>query len=69
MKSENITPRRIVVQSHDIMKLCGCSLRSAQKRLKSIRALLSKSRHQFVTIEEFARHSGIPVDDLKEQIR
>lgn len=60
--------KRVCIYTHDIILLTGRSESYARELLKDIRLLLKKERHQFVTIAEFCEHTGLPFEDVFNQI-
>lgn len=59
----NVTERRIIY-AKDIMILTGRSRSFAYKNLQQVKEHYGKSKHQLVTIQEFAEFHGICVNDL-----
>lgn len=51
--------KRIFILSKDVSTLTGYSLRKAQRLIQELQYLLNKSKHQKLTIKEFAKHMGI----------
>ena len=49
---------RLVIYTHDIMKITGKSESYARNEIKSIKALLKKEKHQKVTIAEYCDYYG-----------
>ena len=62
-------PHRIVIVPKDVEILTGLSKRSAQILLQQIRKELGKSKHHFVTIAEFCRHTGITENEVRDSLR
>lgn len=59
----------VIVTSRDVMALKSVSLRSAQRTLKRIKDLIGKSRHQYVTLEEYCYYDGRQdVDEVRARL-
>lgn len=56
--------KRMFVCPKDISIITGLCLRSSQRLLQHLRALLNKLKHQRVTVKEVADYLGIPHEDL-----
>jgi len=50
---------RLVIYASDVEEMTGRSPRTARKMLQDIRKKNNKSKSAFVTVPEFAAHSGI----------
>lgn len=61
-------PKRICIFPKDIQLITGRSARYGSKVINEIKAKLNKQPHQFVTIHEFAEHSGLDVELIKSFI-
>lgn len=62
---EMILKGRGVIYAQDIMVFTGRSRSYAYNIMKQVRRQYGKSKHQMVTVEEYAEFHGIPIDDLK----
>ncbi len=60
--------QRVVIYPKDISRITGKSERYGGVLLQKIRQHLSKDEHQFVTLEEFAQYSGLPLELIKSFI-
>ena len=58
--------KRVCIYPKDVSMLTGKSLRSSQKMLKNLRLILKKRKEQYITIEEFADHTGINIEIIKK---
>lgn len=56
--------KRVCIYPKDVSILTGKSLRNAQKILQDLKFSLKKGKGQYVTIAEFAAHSGIDIDTI-----
>lgn len=61
-------PKRICIFPKDIQLITGRSARYGSKVINDIKTKLKKEPHQFVTIHEFAEHSGLDVEHIKSFI-
>lgn len=59
---------RQIVAVKDIMSFWGKKERQSHKILSNAKKALGKSRHQPLTITEFAHYYGIPTEELKQHI-
>lgn len=62
-------PKRICIFPKDIQLITGRSARYGSKVINDIKTKLKKEPHQFVTIHEFAEHSGLDVELIKTFIQ
>ena len=62
-------PKRICIFPKDIQLITGRSERYGAKLILQIKAKLNKEPHQFVTVYEFATHTGLDVELVKTFIR
>lgn len=58
---------RIIINSSDIINLYGCSLRTAQKKLKRARKSLNKP--DGITFKEYAEYYHIPVEEVLSSVK
>lgn len=61
-------PKRICIFPKDIQLITGRSARYGSKVINDIKTKLKKEPHQFVTIHEFAEHTGLDVELIKSFI-
>lgn len=59
---------RIIIYAQDIMVLTGRSKSYAYKILQDVRTAVGKSKHNLVTIQEFADFHNIPVKELLDSL-
>jgi hypothetical protein len=59
-----LVPNRIVIYPKDVQNITGKKERTARKLISDIRKSLGKSKHEFVTIDDFCSYTGLK----KEQI-
>lgn len=60
--------KRCVIYPKDVQMITGRSERYGQVVLSKIKIAFRKKPHQFVTIEEFAEFSGIPMSTVESFI-
>ena len=51
--------QRAVVYATDVEKITGRKPRTARHLLQQIRKKLGKAKQEFITVQEFAEHTGI----------
>lgn len=56
---------RVCIFPKDVVKLIGMTEREAQRLLRIIRAAYNKTKHQYVTVKEFAEYTGISEELIK----
>ncbi|OOG69928.1 hypothetical protein B0E43_19655 [Algoriphagus sp. A40] len=59
---------RIIIYAQDIMIFTGRSKSYAYKILKEVKTAVGKSKHNLVTIQEFADFHNIPVKELLDTL-
>lgn len=59
---------RIIIYAQDIMVFTGRSKSYAYKILKEVKEAVGKSKHNLVTIQEFADFHNIPVKELMDSL-
>lgn len=62
------TSNRIVLYPKDVQKLTGKSERYSRDLFKKIKDGKAKTTLQFVTVEDFANYTGIPVDLIMQHL-
>ena len=60
--------KRCVIYPKDIQRITDRSERYSQDLLTKMRIYFKKEPHQFVTIKEFSKFSGIPLEDIDPYI-
>lgn len=61
--------KRACIYPKDIQRITGRSERYGRKLLNDIKDYLDKEPHQFVTIDEFSKYSGIQEDIVNTYIK
>jgi hypothetical protein len=57
---------RIVAYPEDVCNLTGKSISYARKAIASLKKLLNKKPHQFVTLDEIGSHLGLPQEQIEK---
>jgi len=57
--------KRLIVTPQDVMKITGRSDVWCERRLKLIKDVLGKEKHQFVTIKEFCDYEMFNIAEIK----
>ncbi len=60
--------KRSCIYPKDVQRITGKSERSGRRLLKRIKEEMGKLEHQFITVEEFATYTGIPMETVSEYI-
>ncbi len=61
-------PQRLSIKPKDVCNIIGCSMKKAREIINDIKVFHQKEKHQIVTIHEFAKHMGIPVEHVEPYI-
>lgn len=59
---------RNVIYAQDIMVFTGRSRSYAYNVIKQVKKHYGKSKHQLVTVQEYAEFHGIPVDEVRTSL-
>jgi hypothetical protein len=62
-------PNRVVIYTKDVSNITGLRNRAARKLLSDIRRKLNKNASSFITVQEFAAHTGIREDLVNNFLR
>lgn len=60
---------RVCIYPKDIQRITGRTERYGRKLLNEIKSHFNKAPHQFITIQEFADYTGIPINDVSKYIK
>ncbi|MBS9525647.1 hypothetical protein KI659_16635 [Litoribacter alkaliphilus] len=60
--------KKCVISANDILRITNMSERYGQDLLCRIKKYYKKGKHQFVTVKEFSKFSGIPVEEIEEYL-
>ncbi len=60
--------KRVCIYPKDIQLITGRSERYGRKLLQTIKDVLEKEPHQFVTVKEFSEYAGIELDIVNTYI-
>ncbi|KAB1157758.1 hypothetical protein [Flavobacterium luteum] len=58
-------PRRLCIRSKDICNITGYSMKKAREIINDIKVFHKKEKHQIVTVHEFSKYMGIPVEQIE----
>ena len=58
----------MVIYPKDVVTITGRSLRTAQRILQQIRQKIGKAKHDFVTLQEFAQHTGFSETEIIKRL-
>ncbi len=58
-------PPRLCIRTKDICNITGFSMKKAREIINDIKVFHKKEKHQIVTIHEFSKYMGIPVEQIK----
>jgi hypothetical protein len=68
LKTYNWIMQRVVIYPKDVQRITGKSEKYSRRLIKKLKETNGKAQHQFISIEEFANYSGLPVELIKEHI-
>ena len=57
---------RLCIYSKDVQRITGKSERWGRMLLLKIREALNKEEHQFISVEEFCKFTGLKVDQVQD---
>ncbi|MBN7816911.1 hypothetical protein [Algoriphagus pacificus] len=60
--------KRHIIYAQDIMVFTGRSRSYAYSVIKQVKEYYGKSKHQLVTVQEYAEFHGIPVKEVETSI-
>ena len=55
---------RVCMYPKDVQRIMGKTYTQARLYLIKIKKHLKKDDHQFVSVEEFSRYTGLPIDEV-----
>jgi hypothetical protein len=61
--------QRVVLYCKDVMTVTGLCEKSSRKLLRQIKEKFSKEEHQFVSVAEFSRYTGISVAEVERSLK
>ncbi|TWI83251.1 hypothetical protein IQ13_1359 [Lacibacter cauensis] len=64
--NSNRIPARVVLYPKDVENITGRRGSTARKLIQRIREALGKSKHEFITIQEFSYFTGIDEELIKD---
>ncbi|WP_430810127.1 MULTISPECIES: hypothetical protein [unclassified Carboxylicivirga] len=62
------TLTRLCIYPKDVQRITGRSEKTSRRLLQHIKRKLGKTNHQFITIDEFASHTGIKEELVKQYL-
>ena len=60
--------KRLVIHTHDITRILGINIRTAQRLLQTIREELGRRKKDYVSIREFAEYVHLEEEDVKKNL-
>lgn len=55
---------RVCMYPKDVQRIMGKEYTQARRYLIKIKKHLGKENHQYVSVEEFSKYSGLPVEEI-----
>lgn len=55
---------RVCMYPKDVQRIMGKEYTQARRYLITIKKHLKKQDHQYVSVEEFSKYSGLPLDEV-----
>ena len=55
---------RVCMYPKDVQRIMGIGYTQARRNLIKIKKLLNKEDHQYVSVEEFSKYSGLPIEEV-----
>jgi hypothetical protein len=59
---------RLCIYPKDVQRMTGKSEKTSRRMLQAIKTNLGKQEHQFITLDEFAQHTGINEELVKQYL-
>ncbi len=59
-----LVPSRICIYPKDVQNITGRKERAARKLISDIRKKLGKLKSEFVTVQEFCKHTGLKEEEV-----
>ncbi len=59
---------RLCIYPKDVQRITGKSEKTSRRLLQAIKTNLGKQEHQFITLDEFAQHTGIDANLVREYL-
>lgn len=60
--------QRVVIYPKDVQRITGKSEKYSRRLIKKLKETNGKAVHQFISIEEFASYSGLPIELIKQHV-
>ena len=65
---QHYVPKRICIYAKDVERITGRKERTARKLMSEIREKLGKRKGDFISVQEFAEHTGLRVEEIEKMI-
>lgn len=56
---------RVCMYPKDIQRIMGKEYTQARRILKKIKEHLNKEDHQYISVEEFCKYTGLPIEEVQ----
>ena len=63
------TPARVVIHTHDIMRMSAISKRAAQRLLVQIRKHFNRTPRSLVSVEDYCEFTGFKEDKVNQFLK
>jgi hypothetical protein len=60
--------QRLVVYPKDVQRITGKSEKYSRRLIKKLKEANGKAQHQFISIEEFAKYTGLSIELIAPHI-
>jgi len=60
--------QRVVIYPKDVQRITGKSEKYSRRLIKKLKETNGKAGHQFISIEEFASYSGLPIELIRQHV-
>lgn len=56
---------RLCIYPKDVQRIMGTEYTQARRYLKKIKEHLNKEDHQYISVEEFCKYTGLPIEEVQ----
>ncbi len=56
---------RVCMYPKDVQRIMGKEYTQARRYLKKIKEHLNKEDHQYISVEEFCKYTGLPIEEVQ----
>ncbi len=56
---------RVCMYPKDVQRIMGKEYTQARRILKKIKESLKKEDHQYISVEEFCKYTGLPIEEVQ----